>query len=152
MANSKSTPFSRSAISALAPNMLSGPEYSFISSLMHDSNVGLLVGGIATARRRQQSLAVEHGYSTAFIFYQAAPLQCSGGERDPDPAYAEHERQKFVGHIEGVGMGAILHHQKPTAKACVDGVEANTRGRRGELVHQDVQITKQRRLQRGTLF
>jgi hypothetical protein len=91
--------------------MLSGPEYSFISSLMHDPSVGVSVCGIATARRRLQSLAVEYGYPTAFIFDQSPPVQGAGGECNTDPAYAKHESQKFVGHVEAVGMGAILHHQ-----------------------------------------
>ena len=55
-----------------------------------------------------------------------ATLQCDGGSRNADAAYAEHIGQELVSDVEAVGVSAILGHQQPPRQTRTDAVKPLT--------------------------
>jgi hypothetical protein len=107
---------------------------------------------VASAGSGSESTAVKYSNVPAAVVDQTLLLQGSRRPSDPDAADTKHESQVFLGNMEGVRVRAILRHQQPARKSCLDDVKARTGGSLRELAHVNKGIAIDFALQRRTAF
>jgi hypothetical protein len=74
---------------------------------------------------------------------EATPLQRARRVGDSHPPHAEHIGEKFMCHMELVGVRTIPGHQQPPREPRFYHVKARTRGALSELDQRYVQISVQ---------